>query len=152
MWLIRTNSSRPLPRTGSFPGIACVSGCLRKQNVRVAWLSVDEEDAEPPQFFAYLTAALEASGIEVGHLGPVAARGFPDVPVTSIVAALTGAIERSTARTVVIIDDYHRLVGQRPRADAVGAAHQQQRRHIRVHGGSTSPSTLLVRTSRSSCY
>lgn len=96
--------------------------CLRKQNVRVAWLSVDEEDAEPLQFFAYLTAALEASGIEVGHLGPVAARGFPDVPVTSIVAALTGAIERSTARTVVIIDDYHRLAGQRPRGDAVGAA------------------------------
>ena len=96
--------------------------CLRKQNVRVAWLSVDEEDAEPLQFFAYLTAALEASGIEVGHLGPVAARGFPDVPVTSIVAALTGAIERSTARTVVIIDDYHRLAGKPPRGDAVGAA------------------------------
>ncbi|HEY0686800.1 MAG TPA: LuxR C-terminal-related transcriptional regulator [Steroidobacter sp.] len=96
--------------------------CLRSQNVRVAWLSVDEDDAEPLQFFAYLTAALEASGIEVGHLGPAAARGFPDVPVTSIVAALTGAIERSTARTVVIIDDYHRLFSQRPRRDAVGGA------------------------------
>src|ERR1044072_7525633 len=96
--------------------------CLRSQNVRVAWLSVDEDDAEPLQFFAYLTAALEASGVEVRHLGPAAARGFPDVPVTSIVAALTGAIERSTARTVVIIDDYHRLAGQRPRGDAVGAA------------------------------
>ncbi|WP_293852349.1 LuxR C-terminal-related transcriptional regulator [Steroidobacter sp.] len=96
--------------------------CLRNQNVRVAWLSVDEDDAEPLQFFAYLTAALEASGIEVGHLGPAAARGFPDVPVTSIVAALTGAIERSTARTVVIIDDYHRLAGHRPRVDTVGPA------------------------------
>ena len=96
--------------------------CLRNQNVRVAWLSVDEDDAEPLQFFAYLTAALEASGIEVGHLGPAAARGFPDVPVSSIVAALTGAIERSTARTVVIIDDYHRLAGHRPRSDVVGTA------------------------------
>lgn len=96
--------------------------CLRNQNVRVAWLSVDEDDAEPLQFFAYLTAALEASGIEVGHLGPVAARGFPDVPVGSIVAALTGAIERSTARTVVIIDDYHRLTSHRARHDAVSMA------------------------------
>lgn len=96
--------------------------CLRNQNVRVAWLSVDEDDAEPLQFFAYLTAALEASGIEVGHLGPAAARGFPDVPVSSIVAAITGAIERSTARTVVIIDDYHRLAAHRPRSDAVSAA------------------------------
>lgn len=99
--------------------------CLRNQNVRVAWLSVDEDDAEPLQFFAYLTAALEASGIEVGNLGPAAARGFPDVPVTSIVAALTGAIERSTARTVIIIDDYHRLGQLRPmssRGDVVGTA------------------------------
>jgi LuxR family maltose regulon positive regulatory protein len=96
--------------------------CLRNQNVRVAWLSVDEDDAEPLQFLAYLTAALEASGIEVGHLGPAAARGFPDVPVGSIVAALTGAIERSTARTVVIIDDYHRLAAHRSRVDMVGAA------------------------------
>lgn len=96
--------------------------CLRNQNVRVAWLSVDEDDADPLQFFAYLTAALQASGIEVGHLGPVAARGFPDVPVSSIVAALTGAIERSTARTVVIIDDYHRLAGQHPRGNAVDTA------------------------------
>lgn len=96
--------------------------CLRNQNVRVAWLSVDEDDAEPLQFFAYLTAALETSGIEVGHLGPAAARGFPDVPVTSIVAALTGAIERSTARTVVIIDDYHRLGSVRSRGDAVSTA------------------------------
>ncbi len=61
--------------------------CLRNQNVRVAWLSVDEDDSEPLQFFAYLIAALAASGIEVGHLGPAAARGFPDVPITSIVAA-----------------------------------------------------------------
>ncbi|HSJ39748.1 MAG TPA: hypothetical protein VK955_01685, partial [Xanthobacteraceae bacterium] len=96
--------------------------CLRTQNVRVAWLSVDEDDAEPLQFFAYLIAALQASGIEMGHLGSAAARGLPDVPVTSIVAALTGAIERSTARTVVIIDDYHRLAGGRPRSDAVGTA------------------------------
>jgi LuxR family transcriptional regulator, maltose regulon positive regulatory protein len=96
--------------------------CLRNQNVRIAWLSVDEDDAEPLQFFAYLTAALEASGIELGHLGPAAARGFPDVPVTSIVAALTGAIERSTARTVIIIDDYHRLGNHRQRGDAIGNA------------------------------
>ena len=76
--------------------------------MRVAWLSVDEEDAEPLQFFAYLTAALEASGIEVGHLGPVRRADFRTYPSLRS-SALTGAIERSTARTVVIIDDYQRL-------------------------------------------
>lgn len=151
MWLIRTKLAPPAPTDRLIPRhrlrkrlpvllksrltlvhapagfgktslLAEWTRCLQKQNVRVAWLSVDEDDAEPLQFLAYLTAALQASGMDVGHLGPAAASGFPDVPVTSIVAALAGVIERCTARTVVIIDDYHRLSGRRSRTDPVGVA------------------------------
>jgi len=85
--------------------------CLRSQNIRTAWLSVDEDDSDPLQFFAYLTAALEASGIAVGNLGPTAARGFPDVPVPSIVTAIARALARSSGRTVVLIDDFQRVSG-----------------------------------------
>ena len=94
---------------------------LRSQNVRTAWLSVDEDDADPLQFLAYLTAALETAGVEVGHLGPAAARGFPDVPVMSIVMALTRALERVSGRVVVIVDDYQRIAAPR-RAGSVGQA------------------------------
>ena len=69
--------------------------CLAAQRVRTAWLSLDEDDSEPLQFMAYLTAALDAAGIEVGHLRPAAERGFPDVPISSLIAALNHAIQRS---------------------------------------------------------
>jgi LuxR family maltose regulon positive regulatory protein len=85
--------------------------CLHAQGVRTAWLSVDEDDSEPLQFFAYLTAALEAAGIAVGNLGATAARGFPDVPVQSIITAIARAIARSGGRAVVLIDDFQRLQG-----------------------------------------
>lgn len=85
--------------------------CLHAQGVRTAWLSVDEDDSEPLQFFAYLTAALETAGIVVGNLGATAARGFPDVPVHSIVTAIARAVARSGGRTVVLIDDFQRLRG-----------------------------------------
>jgi LuxR family maltose regulon positive regulatory protein len=85
--------------------------CLASQRVRTAWLSLDEDDSEPLQFMAYLTAALAAAGIDVGHLGPAAERGFPDVPVSSLVAVLNQAVQRSRGRTVVMLDDYHRLRG-----------------------------------------
>ena len=90
--------------------------CLSAQHVRTAWLSLDEEDAEPLQFMAYLTAALDAAGIDVGHLRSAAERGFPDVPVSSLIAALNQALQRSHGRTVVLIDDYHR-----PRSAAIDA-------------------------------
>ncbi|MGH8263059.1 MAG: LuxR C-terminal-related transcriptional regulator [Steroidobacteraceae bacterium] len=84
---------------------------LNTQRVRTAWLSLDEEDSDPLQFMAYFTASLDAAGIDVGHLAPAAERGFPEVPVSSLIAALNQALQRSRGRTVVLLDDYHRLRG-----------------------------------------
>jgi len=85
---------------------------LAAQRVRVAWLSLHEDDSEPLQFLAYLTAALSAAGVDVGALGPSAERGFPDVPPMSLITALDRSLRRVRGRTVVILDDFHRLRGK----------------------------------------
>jgi LuxR family maltose regulon positive regulatory protein len=85
--------------------------CLVAQRVRAAWLSVDEDDSEPLQFLAYFTAALATAGVDMGSLGAAAERGFPDVPVESLIAALDQCLRRSRGRTVVLLDDCHRLQG-----------------------------------------
>lgn len=85
--------------------------CLRARSVCTAWLSLDEDDSEPLQLLAYLAASLSLAGLDVGHLGPAAERGFPDVPTSSLIAAITRAIERFRGRIVVLIDDCHRLRG-----------------------------------------
>jgi LuxR family maltose regulon positive regulatory protein len=140
MWLIRTKLEAPSPTERLIPrqrlrrrlpailrarvalihapagfGKTCLLAewqrCLIAQRVRTAWLSLDEDDSEPLQFMAYLVAALGAAGIDVGHLGPAAERGFPDVPVSSLIAVLNQAIQRSRGRTVVLLDDFHRIRG-----------------------------------------
>lgn len=141
MWLIRTKLEAPSPTERLIPrqrlrrrlpailrarvalihapagfGKTCLLAewqrCLVAQRVRTAWLSLDEDDSEPLQFMAYLVAALGAAGIDVGHLGPAAERGFPDVPVSSLIAVLNQAIQRSRGRTVVLLDDFHRIHGK----------------------------------------
>jgi len=67
---------------------------LVAQRVRVAWLSLHEDDSEPLQFLAYLTAALSAAGVDVGALGQSAERGFPDVPPMSLITALDRSLRR----------------------------------------------------------
>lgn len=85
--------------------------CLRTRHVRSAWLSLDEQDSEPLQFLAYFTVALSSTGIDFGHLTAAAERGFADVPVSSIITALKRGLQRVRGRTVVMLDDYHRLQG-----------------------------------------
>lgn len=94
--------------------------CLAAQRVRTAWLSLDEDDSEPLQFLAYLTASLAAAGVDMGSLGSAAERGLPDVPVPSLVAALDQCVRRTRGRTVVMLDDYHRL--RRPEVHRAVAA------------------------------
>jgi LuxR family maltose regulon positive regulatory protein len=141
MWLIRTKLDAPPPTQRLIPrqrlrrrlptllrsrvalvhapagfGKTCLLAewrrCLAAQRVRVAWLSLDEDDSEPLQFLAYLTASFGAAGVDVGALGPSAERGFPDVPPASLISALDQCLRRTRGRTVVILDDYHRLHGR----------------------------------------
>lgn len=86
--------------------------CFRARKVRTAWLSLDQDDSEPRRFLAYLTASLNLAGVDLGHLAPPAAHGLPNVPISSLIAAVKSSVGRSSARIVVLIDDYHRLQGQ----------------------------------------
>ena len=50
----------------------------RQSGLHVAWLSLDEADSEPLQFFSYLILALSESGIDLGWLVPLAEQGLMD--------------------------------------------------------------------------
>jgi ATP/maltotriose-dependent transcriptional regulator MalT len=50
--------------------------------------------------------------VDVGALGQSAERGFPDVPPMSLITALDRSLRRVRGRTVVILDDFHRLRGK----------------------------------------
>jgi LuxR family maltose regulon positive regulatory protein len=84
----------------------------------VAWLSLDEGDADLARFLAYLVAALQtiAPGIGSGVLGVLQAPQPP--PLDVILTALLNEVAAIPNPFVLVLDDYH-LADAKPVDDAL---------------------------------
>lgn len=85
------------------------SRALKAEGVTVAWLTLEEDEAEPLQFLSYAVAALVYAGADLGSLEQAAEQGFVDVQPKAAVAALVSALSAMRETAVLILDDYHRL-------------------------------------------
>jgi len=82
------------------------------EHVRVAWVSLDEDDDEPTRFWTYVLTALSGVGaIDATCLDALAAPGLE--PVDLAVPLLVNALAAVTAPHVLILDDYHTLADRR---------------------------------------
>ncbi|WP_136162534.1 LuxR C-terminal-related transcriptional regulator [Sphingomonas flavalba] len=75
--------------------------------IKVAWLSLDEDDGEITRFLANLALAFQAAGIAVDPAATSQAPSFSEAAYRR--DALRDAIEREPATVIVILDDYHRV-------------------------------------------
>ncbi|MGH2842204.1 MAG: LuxR C-terminal-related transcriptional regulator, partial [Solirubrobacteraceae bacterium] len=108
-----------------------------RPDLHACWLTLDEIDAEVSRFMAGLIMSVASAGVDVGALEVAARQQSIDTSVRPIVLALLEAIYRSTNRTVLILDDFHRA-----RARAVDEViemlieHGRGRLHLVVSGRS----------------
>lgn len=79
----------------------------RPHALRVAWLSLDADDAEPRVFLTHLVAALQATDPEVGAEARALMDSERGVPVEDVVASLVSDLDALAGATVVALDDYH---------------------------------------------
>lgn len=78
-----------------------------RAGLKVAWLSLDEDDAEITRFLANLALSLQASGHSIEPSATSQAPSFSEAAYRR--EALRIAIEREPEMTVLILDDYHRV-------------------------------------------
>ena len=89
-----------------------------EEGMSVAWLSLDEGDADLARFLAYLVAALQTVKADLGA-GVLGALQSPQPPPTeSILTALLNEVITILDNFVLVLDDYH-LVDSRPVDDAL---------------------------------
>ena len=79
----------------------------RPAPAHLAWLSLDEADAEPNRFLAYLILALERAGLELGPLSHLAATQSLDAQPLRTLSALLHALSHADHPITLLLDDYH---------------------------------------------
>lgn len=84
-----------------------IGGCPQP----VAWLSLEKEDREPSRFFAYLLAALQTIGVDIGErvVSTLHAPSPHPLPIEAIVMAMLNQITAKPDRVILVLDDYHVL-------------------------------------------
>ena len=81
---------------------------------QVAWLSLDEADADPNRMLAYLVLAFEMAGVHSGQLGQRARTQALDPDPQRNVAALLQVLRQHGQRFTLMLDDYHRAACTTP--------------------------------------
>lgn len=76
----------------------------------VAWLSLDEDDADLRQFLSYLIFALSEAGVNTGRLEALAEQGLTEISIDSAFGALLQAAAGHIGQVVLVLDDYHRIM------------------------------------------
>ncbi len=78
---------------------------------QVAWLSLDESDAEERQFLADLVEALDVAGqVATGEARALLATGEP-LAAEQVVASILNELDVAAGTTVIALDDLHRAAG-----------------------------------------
>ncbi len=90
---------------------------LQKQEIKVAWLTLDENDADTHQFLSYIIFALAEAGVPVGQLEMLAEQGLTDMSRRAALSTVIDVIARFSGKIVLVLDDYYRLSS--PEIDAL---------------------------------
>lgn len=85
---------------------------LREPKVRVAWLSLDEDDNDPARFWAYVVAALQTIHPQLGQSALPMLQGPQPPPIRSILAPLLNEVAALPEPIALILDDYHLITEQ----------------------------------------
>jgi LuxR family maltose regulon positive regulatory protein len=76
-------------------------------SVRVAWLSLDEGDADPARFLTHLIAALHIASPGVGVAALALIEHNRAIPTETVLVSLVNDLDIAAEPTVVALDDYH---------------------------------------------
>src|SRR5919197_6393566 len=77
------------------------------RDLPLAWVSLDEEDNDPPRFWRYVLTALDRAAPGVGTAALTLLRSADAPAMEAVLSALVNALTARAADIVLVLDDYN---------------------------------------------
>lgn len=84
------------------------SDAAKAEGDLVAWVTLDEDDAEPRQFLSGMVFGLSQAGVDLGGLVAQAEQGLVELSVGACLELLIEALAKDGRTCFIVLDDYHR--------------------------------------------
>lgn len=84
-----------------------VSDWLNRSAMQAAWISLDEKDNDPNQFFTYLITALQRRDIIDDQVATKLIKSLGSSPLEAVLTALINHILEIKQQFLLVLDDYH---------------------------------------------
>jgi LuxR family maltose regulon positive regulatory protein len=84
----------------------------------VTWVSLDESDDDPTQFWIYVISALQSTGDDLGQAALEMLNTSQPPPMEILLASLINEIDHTTQSFVLVLDDFH-VINQQGIHDAL---------------------------------
>jgi LuxR family maltose regulon positive regulatory protein len=108
--------------------------------IKVAWLSLDEGDNDPPRFLTYLVAAVQGA-IRGRDPGSPAGEAPPPLSVEASLTGLLNDIAQGPSRIILVLDDFQ-LINTAPEALTFLIDHAPSNMHVAIATRSDPPLPL----------
>ena len=82
---------------------------LKGQSVHTSWLTLDQYDAKPGRFLAYLSASCLSAGFSIDRELPKSLREVSRFDAENEVPAFTSALQKCEGRHIILLDNFHHV-------------------------------------------
>lgn len=81
---------------------------IRAGGAVASWLTLDEDDADPRQFFTGVVASLTRAGVRLTRFGSPLERGLEEISIDAVQRHLVESLGEDGRSIHIVLDDYHR--------------------------------------------
>jgi LuxR family maltose regulon positive regulatory protein len=96
-----------------------LSDWAHQAGMAVSWLSLDEQDNHPIQFWTYIVGTLQRTHREIGEATLAMLRSTESIPFKSFLIPLINEIASTSDRIALVLDDYHLMTDERIHASLI---------------------------------
>ena len=104
---MRRRSLTLISAPAGFGKTTLLSAWISQSKPHLGWVSLDNSDNDPTQFWAYFISALQRFNEHMGESALELLKSPQALPIASVLTSLINNVAESSSQIIMVLDDYH---------------------------------------------